>query len=86
MKNLILLFTLIIFTGSTVNAQEFIYFGVKGGLNLTTMNSRNFSDNNGRTGYHLGLLVEIPLGNRFSLQPEILYSTQGTEAVQTFYG
>ncbi|NJW55182.1 porin family protein, partial [Salinimicrobium oceani] len=80
MRNLILIFTLIIFTGTTVKAQEFVYFGAKGGLNLTNMNSDSFSETNSRTGFHLGLLAEIPLGNRFSLQPEVLYSTQGTEA------
>ncbi len=80
MRNLILIFTLFIFTGSTIKAQEFIYFGAKGGLNLTNTSSDNFSETKTRTGFHLGLLAEIPLGNRFSLQPEILYSTQGAEA------
>jgi len=80
MKNLLLIFSLIIFTGSTITAQEYVYFGAKGGVNLSNMNSDNFADNSIRTGFHLGLLAEFPLGNRFSLQPEILYSTQGTEA------
>lgn len=84
MKNLLLLFSLIIFKSSTVKAQEFVYFGAKGGLNLTTMNSDNFYDEKSRTGFHLGLLAEIPLGNRFSLQPELLYSTHGTKAGRIF--
>lgn len=32
-----------------------------------------------RTGFHLGGLVEIPVTERFSVQPEILYSAQGAE-------
>ncbi|MBK5192248.1 MAG: PorT family protein [Flavobacteriaceae bacterium] len=80
MKNLILLFSLFIFTGTIVKAQESVLFGAKAGVNFTNMNSDSFSDNNTRTGFHLGLLAEIPLTNRFSIQPEVLYSTQGTEA------
>ncbi|QED38023.1 PorT family protein [Antarcticibacterium arcticum] len=80
MKNLILIFSLIIFTDSTVKAQEFVHFGAKGGLNLTNLKSDNFSETKSRTGFHLGLIAEISVGKRFSLQPEVLYSTQGTEA------
>jgi hypothetical protein len=80
MKNLILIFSLIIFSGTIVKAQESVLFGVKAGVNFTNMNSDSFSDNNTRTGFHLGLLAEIPITNRFSIQPEVLYATQGTEA------
>lgn len=80
MKNLLLIFSLIIFTGTTIEAQESVMFGVKAGINFTNMNSDNFSDNSTMTGIHLGLLAEIPLTNRFSIQPEVLYATQGTSA------
>ena len=86
MKNFILIFSFIIFTGSTVKAQEFVHFGAKGGLNLTNINSDNFSETKSRTGFHLGLIAEIPFGNRFSLQPEVIYSTHGTEADVLMYG
>ena len=80
MKNLILIFSLIIFTGTTIKAQESVLFGAKAGINITNMTSDSFSDNNTMTGIHLGLLAEIPLSNRFSIQPEVLYATQGTSA------
>lgn len=80
MKNLILIFFLIIFTGSTGKAQDFAYFGAKGGVNLSNMSSDSFADSKFRTGFHIGLITQIPLGERFSLQAEILYATQGTEA------
>lgn len=80
MKKLILIFSLILFTGTSIKAQESVMFGAKGGINLANMTSDSFSDNNSMTGIHLGLLAEIPLSNRFSIQPEILYSTQGTSA------
>tara|TARA_B100000929_G_C15423803_1_gene392299 strand:- start:110 stop:718 length:609 start_codon:yes stop_codon:yes gene_type:complete len=68
------------------NAQEYWNFGVKGGVNFTNMTSDGFEDNNTRTGFHLGVLAEIPVGDRFSVQPEVLYSTQGTEATRNFGG
>lgn len=80
MKNLILICSLIIFSVSTVKAQEYVVFGAKGGFNLFNMSSDSFSDTSLQTGLHVGLLAEIPLTERFSLQPEILYSTQGTDA------
>lgn len=69
------------FTG--MQAQEFIIFGAKGGVNFTNMTSDSFDEKNSRTGFHLGLLAEIPVTSRFSFQPEVLYSTQGTETTGT---
>lgn len=46
------------------------------------MSSDNFTETSTRTGFHLGLLAEIPLANKFSVQPEIVYSTQGIEAYE----
>ena len=80
MKNLILLFGFIIFNGTLGIAQESVIFGAKAGVNFSSINSDSFSEDNTMTGLHLGLLAEIPLTTRFSIQPEVFYSTQGTEA------
>jgi len=81
MRNFILIFSLFIFAHTAVNAQEYLNFGAKGGLNLSNMNSEYISDDKMRIGFHLGLLAEIPLTSRFAIQPEVLYSTQGTEDI-----
>lgn len=86
MKNLILIFSLFLFTVLTVRAQESVVFGAKAGVNFTNMNSDSFSDNNSLTGLHLGLLAEVPVTNRFSIQPEVLYSTMGTSADEIMLG
>ena len=86
MRNLILIISLFIFTDSTIKAQENIIFGAKGGINLSNLSSDNFAETSPRTGFHLGLLAEVPLSNKLSIQPEILYSTQGTEADQITIG
>ena len=86
MKKLILIVFLLIYTGTTLKAQESVLFGIKGGANFTKMNSEEFADNSSRVGFHVGLLAEIPLGNKFSIQPEVLYSTQGTKAEVIMFG
>lgn len=78
-KTFLLVAIAIIGFGASSNAQEYWNFGVKGGVNFTNMTSDGFEDNNSRTGFHLGVLAEIPVSDRFSVQPEVLYSTQGTE-------
>ena len=86
MKKSLLFIAMMLLSTTFITAQEFVRFGAKGGLNFTNMNSDVFEENNSRTGFHLGLLAEVPFGERFSLQPEVLYSTQGTEAETNIAG
>ena len=86
MKKTFLVLAIAIFGVITnATAQEYWNFGVKGGVNFTNLTSDGFEDNNSRTGFHLGVLAEIPVSDRFSVQPEALYSTQGAEA-ERFFG
>lgn len=65
---------------TTMNAQEYVMFGAKGGVNFSTFSGDGvnaWNDPSGRTSFHLGMLAEIPLSDRFSIQPEVLYSGQG---------
>lgn len=80
MKKTLLILGFTILTLTTVNAQKRVYFGLKGGVNFSNMTSDYFAENNIKTGYHFGLVAEIPFGDKFSIQPEILYSNQGTKA------
>lgn len=77
----------IILSSLFVLAVSFTYaqkaeFGIKGGLN-----SSNFSgdtegiDFKSRIGFNLGAFAAIKLSEKITLQPEILYSTQGAKAV-----
>jgi len=51
-------------------------FGLKGGINFA-----NITNTNGelKTGFHFGGLAHIHVTPAFSLQPEIVYSTQGAK-------
>lgn len=81
MKKLILVAVLFVATSATMQAQ-FIKFGVKAGVNFANLNGdpgfEGISvDKEGITSYHAGLVAEIKLLDKFSIQPELLYSTQG---------
>jgi opacity protein-like surface antigen len=76
-KNILL--AIAIFTVGFANAQK-AEFGIKGGLN-----SSDFSGDTGRVdfksrvGFNVGAFVAIKLSEKITLQPEILYSTQGAK-------
>ena len=80
MKKIILIIAFAFLLIPTAQSQEKIQFGIKGGVNFTTMTSNDYlNDEKYKTGLYLGATVEIPLGKKFSIQPEILYSKQGVK-------
>ena len=73
------------FATTTVSAQEFVQFGIKGGVNFSTFTGDGIptlEDPDSRTGFHLGLLAEIPLADKFSIQPEVLYTARGFDLAE----
>lgn len=79
MKKLVLI-TLMLFSMIAGAQENFLRFGVKGGLNFSNLNGDvETIDFKNRTSYHLGALVEIRLFENFSIQPELLYSVQGAK-------
>lgn len=92
MKKSILVIVLLLALSVNVQAQ-LLRFGIKAGLNYAnqsgseiTINNSNY-DTSAITSYHAGLVAEIKLVDIFSIQPELLYSTQGAtykNAVEEF--
>ncbi len=78
MKKVILISAIALLGLTTVNAQGVI-FGARAGVNFATINSDNFDSFDGRTSFHLGVVSEFPIGETFSFQPELLYSSQGSD-------
>ena len=66
------------------NAQKSVRFGVKAGLNVATITGDYYTNSEPRLGVHAGGLLDIKLTNRFSIQPELLLSLQGTKFDRTF--
>ena len=91
MKKILLVAVMFLATSAAVNAQ-FVQIGVKAGANFANQTGgSDFDgisvDKEGITSYHAGLVAELKLLEKFSIQPELLYTTQGAEyksAVQDF--
>ncbi|TDO69897.1 outer membrane protein with beta-barrel domain [Flavobacterium chryseum] len=61
------------------NAQQ-AKFGIKAGINLSNWTGDTHGVNIGsRFGVNMGGFAEININDRFAIQPEILYSTQGAK-------
>lgn len=62
------------------NAQK-AQFGIKGGLNVANQNysGEGAPSPSSRIGFHIGGFAEVKISDRFSIQPELLYSTQGSK-------
>lgn len=82
MKKIILVAVVLLAASIDMQAQ-LVKFGIKGGLNYANQNGSDITINSGNydkeaiTSYHAGLVAEIKLTDGFSVQPELLYSTQG---------
>ena len=75
MKHLIIIL-LFFSVGITNSTAQTLKIGVKAGLNYANFSGSDIKTD-AITSYHAGLIAEIKLLNSFSLQPELLYSTQG---------
>lgn len=83
MKKLFLIVAVAALTVTTSFAQGEVRFGAKGGLNLSSVGGdayySGFGGFDSRTSFHIGALVEIPVSEKISVQPEVLYSSQGSK-------
>ena len=71
------LFSLFAILLITQAAMAQFHIGIKGGANITKVDGKSFKDEF-RYGYHLGGFVEIRAGNKFVIQPEVLWNQYAT--------
>jgi hypothetical protein len=64
-----------LFMSSALMAQ--FHIGIKGGTNITKVDGQSFKDRF-EYGYHVGAFAEIGLGEKFGIQPEVLFSQYST--------
>lgn len=76
MKKVLLLAVVTVLGFTNVNAQK-IKFGAKGGLNFANISGDNTKGIDAVTSFNFGILSEIPISDKFSFQPELMYSGQG---------
>jgi len=78
----ILLSVVAVMALGTAQAQE-VQFGAKAGVNFANFGG-DVEDASSRTGFHAGVVAELKLSETFSIQPELLYSQQGSQTEDTF--
>jgi hypothetical protein len=76
-KTLVLIFAI----GAAHSASAQVQFGVKAGYNHSNLNYNSSGINylGLRSDFNAGVFASIPLFNHFFLQPEIMYSGQGSQ-------
>ena len=67
---------------STAHSQSF-HLGIKGGANINKLSGLPFSEKFSYA-YHLGGFAEIGLGNKWALQPEVLFNQINTDTSSQF--
>ena len=84
MKNLAIILGLLT---SILSFSQEIKWGVKGGMNINNLSDADntiFGDSKIKLGVHFGGFLEYPINERFSIQPELLFSTQGAKFDKSF--
>lgn len=81
MKKIAFLIIIAVCSLSQVHAQN---FGVKAGYNYSTLSGEtsSISTIEGLSGFYIGGLVELPISNMLSIQPELIFSRQGVDLRQ----
>ena len=84
----LLVVTALVFTSFRAAAQEqqapgepamTAKFGIKGGLNLTSLYTDDVSSEHMKAGFNAGIFAKLPVTKGFSIQPELLYSVKGAK-------
>ena len=81
MKKIAFLIIIAVYGLSQVHAQN---FGVKAGYNYSTLSGEtsSISTIEGLSGFYIGGLVELPISDVLSVQPELIFSRQGVNLRQ----
>ena len=78
MKRIYLILAIITFSFSNINTNAQTYFGFKVGANLANINGDNTLKGI-KPAMHVGGIAEIIMSDFISIQPELLYSMQGSQ-------
>ncbi len=77
-----------LFLGAAIAVSSLTFaqqFGVKGGLNVSSISKDGGLDNQGsKVGFHAGLFANFPIASSFSIQPEVLFTQYGDKFDRTY--
>jgi hypothetical protein len=79
MRKVVLMLAFVMGAAHASAQSKEVTFGLKGGVQFTNY-SGDFDDNGGgATGYFVGGLVDFHITPKFHIQPELLYSVEGSK-------
>jgi len=76
MKKQLLSICIVLGTMAFAQSSDGPRFGIKAGGNLSGISG---SDTKSKVGFYAGAFVNIPISDAFNIQPEVLYSQQGSK-------
>jgi hypothetical protein len=79
MKTIITILILI-FVLSAINANAQLKYGPVVGVNFASVTGKKSDEAFMRTGFHLGMNVQIPVSEKFKIAPGLLYSLKGARS------
>ena len=80
-----LLITVITVIGLTTGSAQELKFGAKAGLNFATITNDAEDELDITSDVAFGLLLEVPITEKISFQPELMYSGQGSSSAILTY-
>ena len=89
MRKLLVCVLAVVFSMASLNAQDGnapVRFGAKAGVNFSDITGDMTDSFTGRTSFHIGAVAEIPISESFAIQPELVYSAQGSDYEEDFDG
>lgn len=72
--------------GTFAFAQTSPTFGIKAGVNVSSISDDGYDDTKAKAGFSGGLFLNAPISEQFSIQPEVMYSQLGAKTDFTFAG
>ena len=80
MKKVILSLALLAGMTGAAQAQTGVRFGLKGGINYSTITAKNTDGIESKLGLQAGAFANFGLSDLISIQPEVLYSQKGFQS------
>ncbi|AZI54718.1 PorT family protein [Epilithonimonas vandammei] len=70
--------------GTFAFAQTSPTFGLKAGVNVSSISKDGYDDTKSKAGFSGGVFMNLPVSEQFSIQPEVMYSQLGSKVTNKY--
>jgi hypothetical protein len=79
-QKIIIVFALgLLFANGAFAQSNKFKFGILGGANFSNIDANDTENNKAHVGFNFGVFTRIPLTKSFAIQPEVYFTTKGSE-------